>query len=220
MQTLKEIARHFPAVVGAGPQIIDGGHRLTRQIGGLTQDLPAQGAAPQKGLYGFGPDHRRPDAPPGQADVFNGLIPADPHQNRQSGNGNGQGPSLSHFFVMVEVESRAFGDPDPGNNFSAFQAGLPRTRDKILNGKRRAVSRVRSTTAACKTYKGPRVSPAGEAVPILPPIVPWWRIGGEPKPLNAWMRTGNAGPREDRPTVGDGCRPPRSGSHHPGLPLP
>jgi len=59
-----------------------------------------------------------------------------------------------------------------------------------------AMGRVRSEegeatmTSASSTYRGGRVSPAGEAVQMLPPRVPMLRMGGDPSVATALASTG------------------------------
>jgi hypothetical protein len=62
---------------------------------------------------------------------------------------------------------------------------------KSVIGTRRVPSLEDTSTSAAEAYKGGRPSPAGEAVPRLPPTVPRLRIWGEPTVREAIARPGS-----------------------------
>ena len=72
---------------------------------------------------------------------------------------------------------------------SAFRFGPTR---KSVSGSRRVPRTLASSTSARSTSSGGSASPAGEAVPRLPPIVPRLRICGEPTVREASASAGRA----------------------------
>ena len=72
---------------------------------------------------------------------------------------------------------------------SAFCFGPTR---KSRSGSRRSPRRLASSTSAPSTSSGGSASPAGDAVPRLPPIVPRFRICGEPTVREASASAGSS----------------------------
>ncbi len=72
---------------------------------------------------------------------------------------------------------------------SAFFFGPTRNSE---SGMRRVPRTLASSSSACSTSSGGSASPAGEAVPRLPPIVPRFLICGEPTVRDASASAGSS----------------------------
>ena len=98
-----------------------------------------------------------------------------------------RGPIFKNSWRPVGRSSSAATISSPGRRLVCFTPTMNSSRPI-----RRSPSGPVTTSSALRAASTGSVSPAGEAVPRLPPRVPALRMGGDPTVRAAWARAGAA----------------------------